>query len=481
MGGEKNTAARSIGRYVLFREVAHGGMATVHLGRLRGPAGFSRTVAIKRLHPQFARDPEFVSMFLDEARLAARVQHPNVVDVLDVVAAEGELFLVMDYVHGESLAKLLVASRQLGLPILPRIVTAIATNILDGLHAAHEARNERGDPLGIVHRDVSPQNVMVGADGVARVLDFGIAKASERAHATTREGQMKGKVPYMAPEQVDGGSIDRRIDVYSASVVVWEALTGKRFMPVADVIATVQLILTREHPAPSTVNPDVPAELDAVILKGLARDPEKRWSTAHDMAAAMERALSVGSPREVGEWVKRVAAEPLDARASSIAEIENTELPAMRKSDPPRSGSIRLAPRRPPRAPDETPGTLETAAGLPRWSPRFWVAIAAACATAGLLVVVLLATSRSKGGNAPAPSVPAVATSVAPSPAPASVEAPPAAVSASVAVPEAQPQTSGVPAPRRTPMPPRPPARRGCNPPYTIDENGVRVPKRQCF
>ena len=147
MGGEKETAARSIGRYVLFREVAHGGMATVHLGRLRGPAGFSRTVAIKRLHPQFARNPEFVSMFLDEARLAARVQHPNVVDVLDVVAA-GELFLVMDYVHGESLAKLLAASREAGIPVLPRIVTAIGINVLDGLHAAHEARNERGDPLG---------------------------------------------------------------------------------------------------------------------------------------------------------------------------------------------------------------------------------------------------------------------------------------------------------------------------------------------
>src|SRR5579884_2841196 len=148
---------RIVGRYAIYDRIASGGMATVHLGRLLGPVGFARTVAIKRLHPQFAQDPQFVSMFLDEARLAARVQHPNVVSVLDVVAAEGELFLVMDYVHGESFAKLLVAAREKDVPLTPRLAVAIASGVLDGLHAAHEARNERGDPLGLVHRDVSPQ------------------------------------------------------------------------------------------------------------------------------------------------------------------------------------------------------------------------------------------------------------------------------------------------------------------------------------
>src|SRR5262245_51026591 len=169
-----------IGRYALHGELASGGMATVHLGRLLGPVGFSRTVAIKRLHAQYAQDPEFVSMFLDEARLAARIRHPNVVPTLDVVATSGELFLVMEYVPGESLSRLARAARDRMERMPPRIVSAIMSGVLHGLHAAHEAKSERGEPLGIVHRDVSPQNVLVGTDGVARVLDFGVAKAAGR-------------------------------------------------------------------------------------------------------------------------------------------------------------------------------------------------------------------------------------------------------------------------------------------------------------
>jgi len=196
-------AVRVVGRYALYAEIAAGGMATVHFGRLLGPVGFSRTVAIKRLHPQFAKDPEFVSMFLDEARLAARIRHPNVVPTLDVVATQGELFLVMDYVQGESLSRLIRAARERGHRIPPRIVSSILTGALHGLHAAHEAKNERGEPLNIVHRDISPQNVLVGSDGVPRVLDFGVAKAAGRVQ-TTREGQLKGKLAYMAPEQIGG-------------------------------------------------------------------------------------------------------------------------------------------------------------------------------------------------------------------------------------------------------------------------------------
>src|SRR5262249_39049696 len=156
----------------VYDEIAAGGMATVHLGRLVGPIGFSRTVAIKRLHPQFARDPEFAAMFFDEARLAARIRHPNVVPVIDVVADEGEVLLVMEYVHGEAFSfvlKILAANRK-RLP--PRIVGNVLAATLVGLHAAHEATSETGAPLGIVHRDVSPQNVLLGADGIVRVLDF---------------------------------------------------------------------------------------------------------------------------------------------------------------------------------------------------------------------------------------------------------------------------------------------------------------------
>jgi serine/threonine-protein kinase len=219
-----------IGRYALYDEIASGGMATVHIGRLLGPVGFSRTVAIKRMHANLAKDPEFVSMFLDEARLAARIRHPNVIGTLDVVALAGELFLVMEYVHGESLFRLMKAARDAGSPIPLPIVSAIMVGVLDGLHAAHEATNEREEPLGIVHRDVSPHNVIVGAsDGLARVLDFGIAKAADRTHST-QDGQIKGKLSYMAPEQLASEAVDRRSDIYAASVVLWEAIAGRRML-----------------------------------------------------------------------------------------------------------------------------------------------------------------------------------------------------------------------------------------------------------
>src|SRR6202034_3666008 len=200
---------RVVGRYALQQEIAAGGMASVYLGRMCGPVGFSPIVAIKSLHPQFAKDPEFVRMFLDEARLAGRIRHPNIVPVIDVHAEGDELFLVLEYVHGESPARLVRASRRVDAPLPLPLAAAILGDVLQGLHAAHEAKDERGQPLGIVHRDVSPQNVLVGADGVARVLDFGIAKAKGRLY-TTQDGRVKGKLSYMAPEQLRSDPVDRK-------------------------------------------------------------------------------------------------------------------------------------------------------------------------------------------------------------------------------------------------------------------------------
>ena len=231
-----------LGRYALHAELASGGMATVHIGRLMGPVGFARTVAIKRLHAHFAKDPEFVSMFLDEARLAGRIRHPNVVPVLDVVAEQGELFLVMEYIHGDSLSKLLRQVREQGEKMPLGVTVSILAGALQGLHAAHETTNDQGEPLEIVHRDISPQNIMVGADGITRVADFGIAKAAGRAQST-QDGQLKGKLCYMAPEQLAQRPVDRRTDVYSASVVLWEALTGQRLFQ-ADVTLFCSLFLS---------------------------------------------------------------------------------------------------------------------------------------------------------------------------------------------------------------------------------------------
>src|SRR5690606_10341520 len=207
---------RQVGRCELFAEIAHCGMATIHLGRWVGAGGFAKTVAVKALHPQFARDPEFVKMFLAEARVVARIRHPNVMPTIDLVEEAGELFIVMDYIHGATLAHLMRAARRAGERMPTDIVLRIVAGMLQGLHAAHDAKNAQGEPMCVIHRDVSPENVLIGVDGYARLIDFGIATAMGRFSATG-EGQVKGKIGYLTPEQVLGDPLDRRTDVFSAS------------------------------------------------------------------------------------------------------------------------------------------------------------------------------------------------------------------------------------------------------------------------
>src|SRR5579859_6812309 len=206
------------GRYGLFEQIGLGGMARVYLGRLFGSGGFTRVVAVKRMHRQLSGEPEFVTMFRDEVRLTSRIIHPNVVQTLDVVEDGGEIFLVMDYVHGQSLAELMRQIAHRGQAVPPAVASSIICGVLHGLHAAHEARSENDEPLGIVHRDISPQNILVGRDGVPRVLDFGIAHGAGREHFT-REGQIRGKMSYIAPEILRGRGVDARADIYSISVV----------------------------------------------------------------------------------------------------------------------------------------------------------------------------------------------------------------------------------------------------------------------
>jgi serine/threonine protein kinase len=308
-------------RYALYGEIASGGMATVHFGRLLGPVGFARTVAIKRLHAQLVDQPEFVRMFVDEARLAARVRHPNVVATIDVVATEGQLFLVMEYVQGESLAKLARACTKLGGRVPRRIVAAIMLGILHGLHAAHEAKNEKGEPLGIVHRDVSPQNVLVGTDGVARVIDFGIARAAVQVH-TTGVRTMKGKPAYMAPEQIQNGNVTRLTDIYAASVIFWELLTGERLFYASTDKETIDHVLAAPVQPPSAKVPTLLPALDDIVLKGLARDPAQRFPTARDMARAIEECIAPASLSDVGEWVEKMAGDVLADRERRLADME---------------------------------------------------------------------------------------------------------------------------------------------------------------
>jgi eukaryotic-like serine/threonine-protein kinase len=310
-----------VDRYAIFDELGAGGMGTVHLGRLVGSAGFSRVVAIKRMHPHLAKEQEFASMFRDEVRLAARVQHPNVVATLDVVERNSELLLVMEYVHGEPLSRLIRRSGTRGKPIPPAIAASIACGILHGLHAAHEARSETDEPLGIVHRDVSPHNVLVGCDGVARVLDFGIARAAGRQQVT-RNGQIKGKMSYLAPEVLRGRDVDRRADIFGVAVVLWEALTGARLFEGANEAIVLAKVLSAEVVGPRSVVPEISEALEAIVLKGLERDPDKRYATAREMALALQQSTGVLAPCEVGDWVAQVAEESLSTRARKLAELE---------------------------------------------------------------------------------------------------------------------------------------------------------------
>jgi serine/threonine-protein kinase len=314
------TAPLVIGRYALFDELAAGGMATVHLGRLLGPVGFGRTVAIKRLHAHYLKDEEFITMFMDEARIVARIRHPNVVPMVDVVQNDNGLFLIMEYVHGESLSRLMRTARKLNEPVPPRIVAAIMSGVLLGLHAAHESKGNDGELLNVVHRDVSPQNVIVGADGSARVLDFGIAKAAGRAQVT-REGQIKGKLAYMAPEQIRG-QVDRRTDVFAAAVVLWEMLAGKRLHGNAKDVDIVTRIMQGNLPRPSSHAPEVTPELDEIVMRGLASDPKKRIGSARDLALELEKKVGLATPSEVAEWVEHHAQDVLEARSNLVTAME---------------------------------------------------------------------------------------------------------------------------------------------------------------
>ncbi|HEX2674014.1 MAG TPA: serine/threonine-protein kinase, partial [Polyangiaceae bacterium] len=318
------SAPFSIGRYAFHGEIASGGMATVHFARLLGPGGFSRIVAAKRLLSHLVKDQEFTAMLMDEARLAARIRHPNVVSTLDVVSTGDELLVVMDYVHGESVAKLSRTAADLGEPIPHSIAAAIVIDALRGLHAAHEVKDESGELLGVVHRDVSPHNLLVGVDGVTRVADFGIAMAAGRSHQT-RDGAVKGKLSYMAPEQIERGDLTAATDVFAISVVLWELLAGQRLWSGNNDGAIVHEVLNAPAPSLRDLRPDLPPAYDAIVQRGLAKDPAARFQSARDMALELEAAAPPVRASEVGAWVERIASDTLVRRSRTIAKIERTE------------------------------------------------------------------------------------------------------------------------------------------------------------
>jgi serine/threonine-protein kinase len=492
------------GHYAIYEQIASGGMATVHLGRVTGPVSFARTVAIKRLHPHLAREPEVVAMFLDEARMAARVRHPNVVPTLDIVTTQGSPFLVMEYVQGESLAGLLATLRANGQRISASIASAIVVGMLQGLHAAHEATGDRGEPLGLVHRDVSPQNVIVGLDGVARLLDFGVAKAAGRLQ-TTREGQLKGKLAYMAPEILRGGKVTRAADVYSAAVVFWETLTGERLFAADNEGNVIERVLFAEIVPPSVRAGDVPEALDAIVLRALARDPTQRYATAREMVRAIERAVPVARTSDIGAWVQDMAGDALSGRAQMVAKIESGL--ADPECDPP-DVSVELL------VSDETPGSGPIPSkgvdvGAARLRGRKLLGGLGTIAGAAVALTVVLGLRGPSARTSSVASAPSPEHTAPPPPLPAPPSVPPSEPPtigaddlpvAPRSLPPTRAQTSRPHPPvtaksasrdadaHDAPVPASPPSARPkqapkstCDPPWNVDAKGIKQYKLECL
>jgi serine/threonine protein kinase len=447
------------GRYETLREIASGGMAKVHLGRALGAGGFERLVAIKAMHAHLVGEPEFVDMFLDEARLAARIRHPNVVGTIDVQQDEEGIFLVMEYVEGPPLSAIVRERRRTSGSVPIDVALRIFLDTLAGLHAAHELVDSGGEPLRLVHRDVSPQNILVGVDGIARITDFGIARAESRL-ASTRGDQVKGKVPFMAPEQIRAQPIDRRTDVYAAGAVLWELLTGERLVRGETDAERIMQIMSGPPRSPRDVNPLVAEPLAEACQKALRSSPDERFPTTAAFAEAIEAAalasgVTVATARVVSTFVKALnlhesptdlpSSSPLAARSAPHAPPSTKAKSASSTSADPESSSTHVS--------AVIPSEREPGARSSSVAPL-------AIGGAGMLAVVLAGVFFLQRSSAPqsqplaAPALTAAEASPAPSPlfAPTPKVALPTAAPASTAAPTAAP----LPAPRPSATLPKP-------------------------
>jgi eukaryotic-like serine/threonine-protein kinase len=285
--GEAGQRPSKLGRYELITRIGQGGMAEVQLALQRGPAGFEKLVVVKLVHENLATQKAFVDMLLDEARVAALVKHPNVVDIYDLGQAEGRYFIAMEYLEGEPLLAVLRAGRE-GKRLDPLSTARLIADTAEGLDAAHELRSMAGDALELVHHDISLGNIVVLYNGQVKLVDFGVAKASQSASTRTK---VQGKFSYMAPEKLKGAPGDRRSDIFSLGCVLWEALTLKRLYKGGNDAETMKQVLELEVMAPSEVNGDVIADFDPIVMKALAQDPAKRYATAKELAADLEEVL----------------------------------------------------------------------------------------------------------------------------------------------------------------------------------------------
>ncbi len=471
-----------VGRYEMLKQVATGGMATVHLGRALGVGGFERLVAIKLMHPHISAEPEFVTMFLDEARLAARIRHPNVVPTLDVQESPDGLFLVMEYIEGPSLHQLIRSTGgKPGAVPLP-VALRLMIDTLSGLHDAHELCDDEGAPLSLVHRDVSPANILIGTDGVARITDFGVARAEARL-SSTRGGQLKGKIPYMPPEQLMSEQIDRRCDVYAAGAVMWELLVGKRLFSAESDGALLQKILAGPEASPRQIDRTTPESVDRVCMRALSKDQTSRFASAAEFAEALEHAaqeagVTIATARVVASFVEQSGAfKKMLPKELAALKKGGIDVPAgppstpSGSSAPTSSPSGAGAPHEPPKSTPTAPSqiTVHGSAMSARIEPTrqhrtgLWIGLAAAVAVAlGALVALRgggdaasSSAASTVSADATPTSKPADATVATAAPSPSATAAPSAALSQSATPSTAEPKRpAGRPSPPATIKPP---------------------------
>jgi eukaryotic-like serine/threonine-protein kinase len=315
-----------LGRYEVLMGIAEGGMARVWAAKQHGQRGFSKLVAIKTILPTLARDPEFEAMFLDEARVAASVHHPNVCEIFDLGEESGTLYLAMEWVNGDSVARILKPG---GVREAQRVNVRVAARIVSdasaGLHAAHELRDADGRMLNVVHRDVSTHNILISIDGNVKVTDFGVAKALGSTHEATMAGQVKGKAAYMSPEQASGGRIDRRSDIFVLGIVLYEMTTGQRPFAAENQVATLRRLLEGRFHPPSALVPGYPRELEAIVLRAMAMDPMQRFPSADRLRIALEEWLARSGPivtqTQVGALVRERLGTAIEDRRAQIRHL----------------------------------------------------------------------------------------------------------------------------------------------------------------
>jgi serine/threonine protein kinase len=376
---------RRLGRYELVTAIGEGGMGRVWAARMEGSHGFKKVVAIKTLSPTVASDPEAERMFLNEAHLASQIRHRNVVEILDLGEQDGVIYIVMEWVDGESLQRILRVNGKAA-AFDPSLAARIAADAAAGLHAAHELHDETGRRLAIIHRDVSPQNILVGRDGTVKVVDFGIAKALGNLNQSTRTGELKGKLSYMSPEQVNAQPIDRRSDIFALGVVLFEMVTGARPFVAEHDIAVLQMIAKGRAPRPRSIDPRIPAELEDIVMTALATEVDARFQTAEQLSLALEHFLTrsgqVVTAAHLATLVRDRCGSKIDAARKRIVEPTPGKATEVLLQTPSSDLSSSL-----PRRTSFGPGGETRRAALTRGAP--WMVAAGAVALASMAVFAL--------------------------------------------------------------------------------------------